>query len=257
MTRAALPSADPRAAWLIRLGDAALVLGHRLSEWCARAPTLEEDIAMANLALDLVGQARAFYGRACEIEGAGRTEDDLAYRRDEHAFRNPLLVEQPNGNFADTIVRQLLFAAFATPFYEALSASSDEEVGGIAARAANEMRYHRRHAASWLVRLGDGTAESHDKAQAAIDALLPYADELFEADDLDREIAASGFGVSPEVAQTDFDAVLAEVVREATLRLPQPGPGQRGGRTGRHSEHLGRMLAEMQSLARAHPGAQW
>lgn len=248
---------EPRAAWLVRLGDAALVLGHRLSEWSSRAPMLEEDIALSNLALDLIGQARAFYQRACEIEGIGRDEDQLAYLRPDHAFRNPLLVEQPNGNFADTMMRQFLFAAFATPFYEALAASNDAEVAGIATRSAREMAYHRRHAGHWLIRLGDGTAESHEKAQAALDGLFPYVDELFETDALDRSVLELGFGADPGAARPAFDAALEAVLGEATLQRPRPAPPQLGGRGGRHSEHLSRMLAEMQSLQRAHPGASW
>jgi ring-1,2-phenylacetyl-CoA epoxidase subunit PaaC len=250
-------SPDPRAAWLIRLGDAALILGHRLSEWSSRAPTLEEDIALANLALDLIGQTRALYGRACEIEGAGRDEDMLAYRRPEQAFRNPLLVEQPNGNFADTMARHLIYSAFASPFYEKLKGSSDAEVAGIAARAAREIAYHLRHASEWIIRLGDGTEESHAKTQSAFDELWSYAPELFEADGLDREMAASGFGVDPSSLRGAFDATLTEVLRQATLRRPPNSPGLRGGRIGRHSEHIGHLLGQMQVLPRAYPDARW
>src|SRR5580658_4605272 len=159
----------------MRLGDAALILGHRLSEWLARAPTLEEDIALANLSLDLIGQARAFYTRACELEGGSRDEDALAYRRAEPDYRNPLIVEQPNGNFADTMARQLIFSAYAAPLYEKLSGSNDAETAGIATRAAREMAYHLRHSGEWMIRLGDGTAESHAKAQSALDELWPLA----------------------------------------------------------------------------------
>lgn len=249
--------AEPRAAWLVRLGDAALVLGHRLSEWSSRAPMLEEDIALSNLALDLIGQARAFYQHASSLEGLGRDEDQLAYLRPDPAFRNPLLVEQPNGNFADTMARQFLFAAFATPFYEALAGSSDAEVAGIAVRSAREMAYHRRHAGAWLIRLGDGTQESHEKAQAALDALWPYVDELFETDTLDRQVMSSGFGADPAAARPAFEAALDAILAEATLARPAPVPAQHGGRGGRHSEHLSRLLAEMQVLPRAHPGASW
>jgi ring-1,2-phenylacetyl-CoA epoxidase subunit PaaC len=187
-----LPSSDPRAAWLMRLGDAALILGHRLSEWLARAPTLEEDIALANLSLDLIGQARASYARACELEGGSRDEDALAFRRAEPDYRNPLIVEQPNGNFADTMARQLIFSAYAAPLYEKLSGSSDAETAGIATRAAREMAYHLRHSGEWMIRLGDGTAESRAKAQSALDELWPLAPELFEADDLDLKVADPG-----------------------------------------------------------------
>jgi ring-1,2-phenylacetyl-CoA epoxidase subunit PaaC len=227
-----------------------------MTEWLSRAPTLEEDIALANLSLDLIGQTRAFYTRACEIEGA-RDETDLAYRRAEPDYRNPLLVEQPNGNFADTMARHLLFAAYAAPLYERLASSNDAETAGIADRSAREMAYHLRHAGEWMIRLGDGTAESHVKAQAALDDLWPYAPELFEADDLDREVASSGFGVDPSTLRADFDAAVDDVLARATLKRPVERHGQRGGREGRHSEHLGHMLAELQFLQRAYPEARW
>ncbi|MCL4766725.1 MAG: phenylacetate-CoA oxygenase subunit PaaC [Hyphomicrobiaceae bacterium] len=256
------PSADPinpdrRAAWLIRLGDDALMLGHRLSEWSSRAPTLEEDIALSNLALDLIGQTRAFYQHACKLEGGMRDEDGLAFRRSEHEFRNVQLVEQLNGNFADTIVRHVLFSAFAYPFHRALSRSHDPEVAGIAARAGNEMAYHLRHSGEWLIRLGDGTAESHAKAQAALDMLWPYVDELFASDALDREMAESGFGADPAQVRPAFDSAVERVLSEATLERPPAAPGHRGGRDGVHTEHLGHLLAQMQYLQRAHPGASW
>ena len=250
-------SADPRAAWLIRVGDATLILGHRLSEWLSRAPTLEEDIALANLSLDLIGQTRAFYTRACEIEGGGRDETDLAYRRAERDYRNPLLVEQPNGNFADTIARHLIFSGYAYPLYEKLAHSNDTETAGIATRASREMAYHLRHAGEWIVRLGDGTPQSHDKTQAALDDLWPYVPELFEVDDLDREAAASGFGVDPSTLRDEFDATMGKVIARAALTRPADGFGQHGGKTGRHSEWLGHILAEMQFLQRAYPDARW
>jgi ring-1,2-phenylacetyl-CoA epoxidase subunit PaaC len=250
-------STDPRANYLIRLGDNALILGHRLSEWSSRAPTLEEDIALSNLALDLIGQARAFYQHACALERGGRNEDKLAFRRAEHEFRNVLLVERPNGNFADTMVRHLLFSAFAHPFYTALSGSKDAEVAGIAARGVKEMAYHLRHAGEWVIRLGDGTAESHAKAQAALDDLWPYADELFESDAIDRQMAEIGFGADPADARPAFDATLDRILDQATLTRPVGVPGQTGGRRGVHSEHLGHLLAEMQYLQRAYPDATW
>jgi ring-1,2-phenylacetyl-CoA epoxidase subunit PaaC len=250
-------SSDPRAAWLMRLGDATLILGHRLSEWLSRAPTLEEDIALANLSLDLFGQTRAFYTRAAELEGGSRDETAFAFRRAELDYRNPLLVEQPNGNFADTIARHLIFAAYATPLYEKLAASNDGETAGIATRSAREMAYHLRHASEWLIRLGDGTAESHDKAQAALDDLWPYVPELFDADELDREVSASGFGVDPSTLAGDFDAAVRPIIARATLKAPVASAGQRGGKRGLHSEHLGHILAEMQFLQRAYPDARW
>lgn len=248
---------DPRAAWLARLGDATLVLGHRMSEWLSRAPTLEEDIAMANLSLDLIGQTRACYTRACELEGGGRDETTLAFRRAEPDYRSPLIVEQPNGNFADTMARHLIFSAYATPLYEKLAASNDAETAGIATRSSREMAYHLRHAGEWMIRLGDGTAESHDKAQAALDDLWPYAPELFEADDLDREVAASGFGVDPSTLRDDFNAAVDDVLARATLKKPPDRFGQRGGKGGLHSEHLGHILAQLQFLQRAYPDASW
>ncbi len=252
-----LASADPRAAWLMRLGDATLVLGHRLSEWLSRAPTLEEDIAMANLSLDLIGQTRAFYTRACELEGGRRDETTLAFRRAEPDYRNPLIVEQPNGNFADTMARHLVFSAYAAPLYERLAASNDAETAGIAARSSREMAYHLRHAGEWMIRLGDGTAESHDKAQSALDDLWPYVPELFEADDLDREVAASGFGVDPSMLRDDFNAAVDDVIARATLKKPPERFGHRGGKGGLHSEHLGHILAQLQFLQRAYPEARW
>ena len=255
MTTPASP--DPRAAWLMRLGDASLILGHRMTEWLSRAPTLEEDIALANFGLDLLGQTRAFYTRACEIEGGTRDETDLAYRRAEPDYRNPLLVEQPNGNFADTMARHLLFAAYATPLYERLAASTDAETAGIAARSAREMAYHLRHAGEWMIRLGDGTAESRAKAEDALDELWPYVPELFEADDLDRAVAASGFGVDPSTLRGDFDAAIDDVLARATLNRPVERRGQRGGKLGLHSEHLGHILAVLQTLQRASPDARW
>ena len=250
-------SSDPRAAWLIRLGDASLILGHRMSEWLSRAPTLEEDIALANLSLDLIGQTRSLYARACEIEGGARDEDALAYRRAEPDYRNPLLVEQPNGNFADTIARHLIFSAYAAPLYERLSASNDSETAGIATRSAREMAYHLRHASEWMIRLGDGTDESHAKAQAALGDLWPYVPELFAADDLDLDVAASGFGVDPSTVRGDFDAAINAVLARGTLTRPADLYGQRGGKNGRHSEWLGHILAQLQFLQRAYPDARW
>jgi ring-1,2-phenylacetyl-CoA epoxidase subunit PaaC len=243
--------------YALRLADTALVLGHRLSEWTGRGPTLEEDIALSNLALDMVGQARLFYDYAGKIEGKGRGEDALAYLRDDREYRNVLLVEQPNGDFAATIVRQLLYAAFAHPFHQAMMGSADATLAGIAAKAEKEMAYHLRHSAEWTIRLGDGTAESRKRAQAAVDELMRYADELFETDAVERELMAAGVAVDPAALRSTFDATLAHVLAEATLTLPAPGFGQTGGRGGVHSEHLSRMLAEMQSLHRAHPGAVW
>lgn len=250
-------NSDKSSDWLVRLGDATLILGHRLSEWLSRAPTLEEDIALANLSLDLIGQTRAFYTRACELDESLGDENLLAYRRAGPDYRNPLLVEQPNGNFADTMARHLIFSAYAAPLYEKLAASKDRETAGIATRSSREMTYHLRHTGEWIIRLGGGTAESHERAQAALDDLWPYAAELFEADDLDRDVAASGFGVDPSTLRDDFDKTIDAILARATLRAPAAHRGQRGGKRGEHSEHFGHILAQMQFLQRAYPDARW
>jgi ring-1,2-phenylacetyl-CoA epoxidase subunit PaaC len=249
---------EPRlATYVLRLADNALVLGHRLSEWTGRGPTLEEDIALSNLALDLIGQARLLYDYAAALEGAGRTEDDLAYLRNDRDYRNVLLVEQPNGDFAATMMRHLIYAAYAHPFMQALSGSKDETLAAIAAKAEKELAYHLRHAAEWMIRLGDGTDESHARAQTAADELMIYAGELFETDAVEHALIEAGVALDPAVLRSGFEATLAEVFAKATLAMPRPGFPQTGGRTGLHTEHLGPMLAEMQSLHRAHPGASW
>jgi ring-1,2-phenylacetyl-CoA epoxidase subunit PaaC len=248
---------EPLFTYTLRLADNALVLGHRLSEWTGRGPTLEEDIALSNLGLDLIGQARMLYDYAGKVEAKGRDEDALAYLRDDRDYRNILLVEQPNGDFAATMMRQLIYAAFAHPFLQALMLSTDETLAGIAAKAEKEMAYHVRHAAEWVIRLGDGTEESHARAQAAADDLMIYAGELFETDALDRGLIDAGIAPDPAPLRAVFDATIAYVFAEATLVLPKPSHSQTGGRSGVHSEHLSRMLAEMQSLHRAHPGAVW
>lgn len=243
--------------YLLRLADDRLVLGHRLSEWCGHAPILEEDIALANIALDLIGQASALLKLAGGIEGKGRTDDALAYFRDAIEFRNAQLVELPNGDFAATIVRQFLFDAWDVLLLERLTTATDESLAGIAAKALKEARYHLRHSAEWVRMLGDGTAESHARAQRALDELWPYTHELFLVDAIDREAVAAGIGVDTEALRPVWQETVERVLRDATLTRPKNGFAPRGGRTGRHTEHLGRMLADMQSLARAHPGAAW
>lgn len=242
---------------LLRVADSCLVLAQRLSAWCGHAPALEEDIALANIALDVLGHARGLLTRAGELEGRGRDEDDLAYLRDAGDFRNLLLVEQPNGDFARTMVRQLLFEAWAVPLWEALAGSTDPTVAGIAGKAAKEAAYHLRHCAGWVVRLGDGTAESHDRAQRALDELWPYAGEPFLDDDVDRAAASAGLAPLPSTLAPAWRATVERVLAEATLAQPADPWWQRGGRQGRHSEHLGYLLAEMQVVHRAHPGAVW
>jgi ring-1,2-phenylacetyl-CoA epoxidase subunit PaaC len=234
------------------------VLGHRLSEWIGFAPVLEEELALGNIALDNLDLAQAALGLAGELEGAGRDADALAYFRDDGAFRNALLVEQPNHDFAWTVARQALFDAFALPNYRALASSAEPRLAAIGAKAAKEAEYHARHARTWTLRLGDGTAESHRRMQTALDELYPYFGELFEADAVTAELAAAGLAPDPSKLSAGAHAELAALLREATHAQPDPGVFRpRGGRSGRHSEQLSRLLAEMQVLARAHPGARW
>ncbi|MBN8944211.1 MAG: phenylacetate-CoA oxygenase subunit PaaC [Rhizobiales bacterium] len=241
----------------LRLADDALVLGHRLSEWCGHAPVLEEDLALGNLGLDLIGQARSLYSYAGEVEGKGRDEDQLAYLRREGEYRNLLLVEQPNGDFAVTMVRHLLFSAFMFPFHQAMTASSDATLAAIAAKAEKEMAYHVRHTGEWLIRLGDGTAESHRRAQTALDELWPYSGELFDVDAAMRSAIDAGFVPDPEAIRPRFEATIDQVLAEATLTRPRVGAFQTGGRAGRHSEHMGFLLAELQYMQRTYPNATW
>lgn len=243
--------------WLLRQADDRLVLGHRLSEWCGHAPILEEDIALANLALDCIGQADALYRLAGEAEGAGRSADDLAFFRDAVEYRNVQLVELPKGDFATTIARQFYWAALQVPFCRALTGCRHEQLAGVGAKALKEVTYHLRHAAEWVLKLGDGTAESRARMQAALDALWPYAQELFWQDATDAAVIAQA-GV-PDVAalRGAWEDTVRRVVEQATLSMPTDPWRPAGGRLGRHTEHLGHLLAEMQSLARAHPGAQW
>jgi ring-1,2-phenylacetyl-CoA epoxidase subunit PaaC len=244
-------------AYLLRLGDDRLVLGHRTSEWCGHGPILEEDIALANIALDLVGQAQLFLGLAARLEGQGRDADALAYWRDENAFRNLQLVELPRGDFAFTSVRQFLFSAWSNGLLEALARVDDTDLAGIAAKAAKENRYHLRHAAEWVIRLGDGTDQSHQRCQAALDELWPWTVEFWFRDDVDRALITERLAPDPESLRAGFDSLTADVFGRAAITVP-PGPMRMvGGRVGRHTEHLGHMLAEMQIVARSHPGASW
>jgi ring-1,2-phenylacetyl-CoA epoxidase subunit PaaC len=248
---------NPVFEYLLRLADDRLVLGHRLSEWCGHGPILEEDIALANIALDLIGQASALLKVAGEIEGKGRSEDALAYFRDAIEFRNAQIVELPNGDFAATIIRQFLFDAWDVLALERLTSAKHEALAGIAAKALKEAKYHLRHSAEWVRMLGDGTAESHRRAQLALDAVWAYTGELFLMDDVDRAALGAGIGVDVESLRPRWRQTVDQVMADATLVIPKDGFSPRGGRIGRHTEHLGHMLAEMQSLARAHPGATW
>lgn len=243
--------------YLLRLGDSCLVLGHRVSEWCGHAPELEEDIALANVALDLTGQADALLGYAARIEGKGRDADALAFLRDAWDFRNLLLCERQNGDFAHTILRQFLFDAWQAELYAALARSTDAELAGIAAKGVKEAQYHLRHSGEWVVRLGDGTDESHARAQAALDAFWPYTGEMFETDATAKELAAAG--IAPDMAPIEaaWSRTVDEVLAQSTLARPKSGWMQTGGFKGRHGEDLGHLLATMQFLPRAYPGAKW
>jgi ring-1,2-phenylacetyl-CoA epoxidase subunit PaaC len=244
-------------SYLLRLGDDRLVLGHRLSEWCGHGPILEEDIALANISLDLIGEATLLLKLAGQVEGKGRNEDALAYFRDAIDYHNALLVELPIGDFAVTMVRQLFFSVFSLLEMEALQRSAHVDLAGIAAKAVKESRYHVRHSAQWVITLGDGTGESRARAQRAVDDLCRYTGEFFIADAVDRDVAASGLGVDPSTLAEPWRAQVEEVLRRATLTAPNVKFMQRGGRDGRHTEHLGHMLAEMQIVARSHPEATW
>ncbi len=243
--------------YVLRLGDTTLVLGHRLSEWCGHGPAMEEDIALTNMALDLIGQARTLLKYAGEVEGKNRSEDDLAYLRDGREYRNVLLAEQPDNDFAFTIARQFLYEAWSMEFLKRLSESNDELLAGYATKALKECTYHLRHSSEWLIRLGDGTDLSHEKTQSAVNDLWTYTGELFSADDVDNAMVATGIGVDPGSLKGDWDRAVNSVLKEATLERPEDGYMGSGGKTGRHSEYLGHMLADMQYLQRAYPGCEW
>jgi ring-1,2-phenylacetyl-CoA epoxidase subunit PaaC len=242
---------------LLRLGDDRLILGHRTSEWCGHAPILEEDIALANIALDLIGQANLVLQHAGAVEGAGRNEDALAYFRDAVEFRNALLCELPKGDFGVTIVRHFFHGLYSVLQWDALTRSTDQTLAGIAAKALKESRYHVRHAGEWVIRLGDGTEESHRRAQEAVDALWPYTGELFMQPADEADLVAAGLTADVTRLEAPWRAQVDDVLRRATLTASEGVWMQRGGRDGRHTEHLGHLLAEMQIVARSHPGAQW
>jgi ring-1,2-phenylacetyl-CoA epoxidase subunit PaaC len=250
-------SAGALFVYLLRLGDNALMLGHRLSEWCGHAPVLEEDLALANMGLDLIGQARSFLTYAGEVEARGRDEDALAYLREAGEYRNILLVELPRGDFAFTMVRQLLYAGLTQRLFEALASSRDSTLAGIAAKGGKELAYHVRHAAEWTIRLGDGSEESHRRTQRALDELWPYTGEMLETDAVERTLIEQQIAVDPAHLRSGWEQALAEVIEEATLQPPTQTWMHSGGRIGRHSEHLGHLLSELQYLQRAYPGAKW
>lgn len=241
----------------LRLGDDRLILGHRLSEWCGHGPILEEDIALANIALDLLGQATHALEIAGKAEGAGRSADDLAYFRETIQFRNIQLVELPRGDFAFTIARQFLFDAFSVHLMDALQQSKNAQIAELAAKAVKEDRYHIRHSAEWMVKLGDGTEDSHRRLQNAVNELWRFSGEMFQADARDDEAAQTGIAPALATLKPKWDAVVDDVFARATITRPANDFFVRGGRAGRHTEHLGHLLAEMQIVARSHPGAEW
>jgi len=249
------------AGYALRLGDDALILAQRLSEWIASAPELEEDVALANIGLDLLGQARSLLSYAGQVEGTvtgtARTEDELAYLRDEREFRNCQLVEQPNGDFGQTIARQLFFSAYQYELYGALAGSRDVQLAAIAAKAVKEVAYHRDHAVMWTLRLGDGTDESQRRMQAGVEAMWPYTHELFEADQELGELVGSGIAVDTAALLPAWGSVVDDVLAEATLRRPENPWHPTGGRRGLHTECFGYLLAEMQHLHRSYPGVTW
>jgi ring-1,2-phenylacetyl-CoA epoxidase subunit PaaC len=236
-------SETPLVLYTLRRADDALILGHRLSEWCGHAPMMEEDMALANMGLDLLGQARELYSYAAKVEGKGNDEDKFAYLRDVRQYRNLLLLEQPNGDFARTMVRQFFYATFADLYWRAMMRSTDA--------------YHVRHSSEWIVRLGDGTEESHARAQSAIDELWAFTGEMFAVDDSERGLIDAGIAIDPTPLRSQWLKTITGVVSEATLALPKNDWMQQGGRSGRHSEHLGHLLSELQSMQRTFPGATW
>lgn len=247
----------PRFHYVLRLADTNLVLAQRLGEWVGHAPALEEDLGIANIALDLLGQARLLLAHAGRLEGAGRGEDELAYLREESEYFNLTLVEQPNGDFGDTVARQYLFDAWQFGLYEALARSKDSTLAAIAAKGIKEAAYHLRYSGGWLVRLGDGTPESHARVERSLRELWPFTNELFDDDETDHAVAADGTGALPSSLLPAWSARMDETLARATLKRPAPARFGWYGKQGRHSEHLGYLLAEMQSLHRAHPGAAW
>ena len=258
---------NPHIDYLLRLGDSSLVLGQRLAEWNGHGPVLEEDIAMTNIALDLIGQARMLLTHAGRLEGAGRDEDALAYFRGAREFRNFTLCELPNSGiekgggqgvcYAFTVVRNLLFCAWQAQLWAALAQSRDTELAAIAAKSAKETTYHLRHASDWVIRFGDGTDDSHARAQRALDQLLPYTNELFSHDPIEEAVVEDSIGARGRDLREGFDLLIGSVFGEAGLALPPASKFQSSGKSGVHSEHLDLLLAEMQCLAREHPGAQW
>lgn len=243
--------------YTVRLGDNALILGHRLSEWCSKAPFIEEDLALTNISLDMIGRAQALLKYAADVEGKGKTEDDLAYRRPENNYYNHLLMEQANGDFARTIARQLFISIFEYLYFGELEKSKDETLAAIAKKASKEVKYHMQHVIDWTLRLGDGTAESHTRMQKAVNDLWIYTGELFEMDEVDMLLMKEGIAVDLIPVKTHWENSVKTVLSEATLTMPENTYMQTGSRKGIHTENLGHILSEMQYLQRAYPDAKW
>lgn len=252
-----MASKQEHIEYVLRIGDNTLILGQRLSEWCGHAPVLEEDMALANMALDLIGQARMLLTHAGSLEGEGRDEDQLAFLRTEQHYRNMTLCELPNEDFARTVMRNFLFGSFQVLLWDRLSGSGDSGLAAIAAKSLKEARYHQQHAGDWVIRLGDGTDESHARSQAALDYLWPYTAEFFAATPTDDAIAAAGVGPAWSALEQAWEATVVPVLNEATLIVPARTPFRSYGKFGRHSEHMGHLLATMQYMQRTYPGAQW
>ncbi|MCC7331034.1 MAG: phenylacetate-CoA oxygenase subunit PaaC [Flavobacteriales bacterium] len=241
----------------LRIGDTCLILGQRMSEWCSNGPTLEEDIAMTNISLDLIGQARTMLTYAGEIEGKGRTEDDFAYKRNEREYFNSLLSERPNGHFGDTVARNFLQSAYFYHFYNALISSKDNMLSAHATKSIKEVTYHLRHSAEWVIRLGDGTSESKEKIQNSFDEIWDFVGDLFETNEVDRLLLNEGISVDQTKIQQEWNSTVTEVLTKAGLTRPNDGYMQTGRLEAKHSEYLGHLLAEMQFLQRAYPDAKW
>ncbi len=249
---------DNKVNYLLRLGDNAMVLSQRLCELCGKGPALEEDMALSNVSLDLLGQTRMWYTYAAELEGAGRDEDKLAYLRDAHDYKNVLLVEQPNGNYAHTLVRQFFFDTWHYFLIGALTRSSDPRIAEIAEKSLKEVTYHLRRSGDLIVRLGDGTDVSHQFTQTAVDELWMYTGEVFNYDAVDEAMVAEGVAPPAAMLREQWLSHVSDILGEATLAMPAADAWmQKGGKQGRHSEHLGYLLAEMQFLQRAYPGSEW
>lgn len=243
--------------YCLRLADDSLILGHRLSEMCSKAPVIEEDLALTNIALDHIGRAQAILNYAGVVEGKGRTEDDIAYRREEREYQNHFITEQPNGDFAHVIARQLYISLFESLLYTELEKSADKTIAAIASKTLKEIKYHLIHASDWTIRLGDGTEESHLRMQKAIDDLWMFTGELFEMDDIDLVMAKEGVGVDLTSMKIQWEQQLENIINEATLKMPVTTYMQTGSRSGMHSENLGHILSEMQYLQRTYPDAKW